>query len=157
MNKHDALKLMIRHLPGGIEVVAVRLGKAVSTLEKELRKAPGYKLCVDEAEEISCLCIEARSEHCYAYVNAVTNKAGGDFKPFEGISKAAEPLHTSVAGVVKEAADVLMTTTASMADNVLSDNELKAIERELTELLQQVQLVHHGIKAAHQAGKRNPQ
>lgn len=37
MNKLDILKLMIRHYPGGIEVVALRLGKAVSTL------AEGYR------------------------------------------------------------------------------------------------------------------
>lgn len=153
MNKLDILKLMIRHYPGGIEVVALRLGKSVSTLEKELRNAPGYKLGMHDADEISSLCIEAGSEHCHAYVNAVASRCGG-FVRLPAQSMPLKSLRSCLADVVKEASDVLTAGVTGLADDDISDNDEKLISRELAELLGKIQGVQRGISAAHLAGKR---
>lgn len=156
MNKLDTLKLMIRHYPGGIEVVALRLGKAVSTLEKELRNAPGYKLGMDDADEISGMCIEAGSEHCHTYVNVVATRSGG-FVRLPPQAMPLKALRVCLADIVKEASDVLTSGITSLADDDISDNDEKLISRELTELLGKIQEVQRGVSAAHQAGKRSPQ
>ena len=155
MNKLDILKLMTRHFPGGIEVVALRLGKSVSTLEKELRNAAGYKLAMFDADEISSLCIEAQSLHCHDYVNAVAGRAGRCVE-LPAFDIGQQGLRASLAGLVKEASDVLSTGIDSMKDEVLSDNEFKTVSRELAELMAQVQVVDRGVRAAHLAGKRVP-
>ena len=153
MNQLDILKMMVRHYPGGIEVVALRLNKAVSTLEKELRSAPGYKLGVLDAEEISCMCIEARSAHCHAYANAVASRCGG-FVELPAQVLPLKALRACLADLVKEASDVLMSGTLGLADDDISDNDEKQISRELMELLSRIQDVQAGVRAAHQAGQR---
>lgn len=153
MNKHDILKRMIRHFPGGIEVVALRLGKTVSTLEKELRQAPGYKLCMNDAEEISCMCIDAASEHCHDYVNAVALRGGVAIQLLPQAS-TLKSLRLCLSDVVKEASDVLTAGVVSLADDDVSDNDEKLISRELAELLAKIQEVQRGVTAAHEACKR---
>lgn len=153
MNKHDILRRMVRCYPGGIEVVALRLGKPVSTLEKELRQEPRYKLCINDAEEISCMCIDVGSEHCYDYVNALATR-GGIAVHLSPQPASLRSLRACLADIVKEASDVLTSGIASLADDDISDNDEKLIGRELAELLGKIQEVQRGVTAAHQAGKR---
>ena len=149
----DNLRLMVRHYPGGINSLAPRLNKAVSTLEKELRCAEGFKLGALDAEEISAMCIEANSPHCYDYANALAARCGGFIElPASGPSQ--KPLQAVFADLMKEASDVLTCGVAGMSDGAFSDNSMKRFAIELAELLAKAQEVNCGIKALHEAGKR---
>ena len=53
MDLLDSLRRAVRHYPGGTDAVAARLGKSPSTLEKELRGAPQYKMGAVDAAEIA--------------------------------------------------------------------------------------------------------
>jgi hypothetical protein len=63
-------------------------------------------------------------------------------------------LQTDLASVVKEAADVLTTGTASLADGVISDNDYRAISKELHELQEALQRAQCALDAAHKGGLR---
>ncbi|KQM79834.1 hypothetical protein ASE76_01110 [Xylophilus sp. Leaf220] len=64
---------MVRDYPGGVEAVALRLGKPWQTLDKELRAAPGYKLGIREACAIGQLCAEAGTPSAAAYATSVAS------------------------------------------------------------------------------------
>lgn len=151
MNTLDNLKLMIRHYPGGMEVVALRLGKAATTLEKELRGAEGFKLGQLDAEAISAMCIEADSPHCRMYATTIAGQAGAMLDL--PVREMGGNLQSKVADAVKEASDVLMSATAALADGVVSDNDLKDINRQIAEAMEVLQSVGVAAKASNRASK----
>lgn len=139
MNPVDAIRLMVKCYPGGVEALAVMCGKSGETLRKEIAEAHGYKLGVIDACTISEACIRVDSLHAHAYANSVAVNCGGFVQlPVRGPSGN---VHGSAAGLVKECADVTIAIAAAMQDGDISENDRKAIERELRELLEQVQTV----------------
>ena len=154
MNTLDILRLMVRSYPGGITSLAPRLNKAVSTLEKELRGAEGFKLGALDAEEISAMCIEAHCPHCYDYVNAIASRCGG-FVELPASEPSQKPLQAIFADLMKEASDVLTCGVTGKSEGSFSDNEMKRFTLEFAELLAKAQEASCGIKAAYEAGKRS--
>jgi hypothetical protein len=147
MSPIDAIRLMARHYPGGIDALAVLCGKSGETLRKEVATAHGYKLGVLDACTISEACIRARSEHCHAYVNAVASNSGGYVQLQPDQVKPTGNIHGDAAGLVKETADVVQAIAEAMKDGVVSENDRKAIEKELRDLLEQIQLVSRDVSA----------
>jgi hypothetical protein len=146
MNPIDAIRLMAKHYDGGIEALAVLCGKSGETLRKEIADAPTYKLGVADACIISEACIRAGSPHCHAYANAVAVNCGG-FVQLEVRDPGVGNLYGDAAGLVKETADVAQAVAEAMRDGSISTNDRKAIEKELRELLEQVQRVSADVQA----------
>jgi uncharacterized membrane protein YebE (DUF533 family) len=146
MNPIDAIRLMCKFYPGGVDALAVLCGKSGETLRKEIANASGYKLGVLDACTISEACIAIGSEHCHAYANAVAANCGGFVQLPVREMGAPHNIHGAAAGLVKETADVVGAIAAAMADNVISENERKTIEKELRELLEQIQRVSAGVQ-----------
>lgn len=153
MNNRDALALMVKHFPGGLEVVALRVGKPAETLRKEIGGNAGFKLGLDTAVLISDLCIDAKSEHCYAFVNSVSGPAGRfiELPVREMVEK--QDLRQDAAVMLKEGTDVLSELTVALADEQISDNELTRIEREVADAVESLQAVLRGAQARNKASK----
>ena len=152
MNSLDALRLMVRCYPGGIEAVALRVGKPAKTLEKELRNEQGHKLGVLVADEINALCNEVASKHCRAYVNAIAGDTGG-FVELPVRSMGRQDLRTHAADMLRECSESISALTEALRDEAISDNERRSIERELGELIEKVQEVQCGVRAVHEASR----
>lgn len=153
MNEQDALRLMSRHYPGGLAVLAVRLGKSEETLRKELAGDTKFKLGLRDALAISEMCIEAQSEHCYAFVNAIAGKAGNLIAlPVREMGTKQE-LRGEMAGLLKECSDAFGVLTDALSDDRISDNERRHVERELGELAGRLQAVHRGVRENNEASK----
>lgn len=141
MNPVDAIRLMVAHYPGGIATLAVLCGKAPETLRHEIGgKDARYKLGVADACVISEKCIEVNSPHCHAYANAVAANCGG-FVKLEVRDMQAGNIYGDAAGLVKECADVSQAIADAMRDGSVSENDRRAIEKELRDLLEQIQVV----------------
>jgi hypothetical protein len=159
MNSLDALRLMVDHFPGGRPVMAVRLGLELDAkgdsevLRKELSGSASHKLGVIRAHQISEICMDAKSPHCYAYVNAVCGSAGRmlDLPVREMTGK--QDLRNDAAGLMKEGTDVLLELNSALADEEISDNELARIEREAAEVFERAQALVRGARARNAAGK----
>lgn len=149
MNPVDAIRLMARNYPGGVEALAVLCGKAPETLRHEIGgKDARYKLGVLDACTISEACISAGSQHCLAYANAVASNCGGFVKlPVVEPPKGAADVHGSAAGLVKSCAEVSVSVAAAMRDGVISSNDRRDIERHLREVLEQIQQVEGAVEA----------
>jgi hypothetical protein len=152
MNPIDAVRLQAKHYPGGVDALAVLVGKSAETLRKELANANGYKLGVNDACTISEACIAARSEHCHAYANAVAVNCGG-FVQLAVRDPMAKSLMSATVGTVSAATDLLERVTAARADGEISDNERREVERAVTQTIAQLQQVSDQVRREHEASK----
>lgn len=153
MNDLDALRLMVKHFPGGLEVIALRIGKPAETLRKELAGAPGFKLGLSTAMLISELCIDANSEHCRAFVNVVAASSGGFVRL--PVMEMSEPacINKKVSETVREMSDVTAAALSANADDVISDNDLKHSLKEIGEAREALQKLEHALILKNAAGK----
>lgn len=141
MNPVDAIRLMARHYPGGIDALAVLCGKSPETLRHEIGgNDHRYKLGVTDACTISEACLAIGSPHARTFVNAINSNCGG-FVKLEVRDMASGDIHGAAAGLVKECSDVVSAVAEAMRDGSISANDKKSIERELRELLEQIQVV----------------
>lgn len=147
MNAIDAIRLMTKAYPGGVEALAVLCGKSGETLRKELAGAPGYKLGVADAETISEACIRAGSEHCHAFVNATAANCGGFIRLEVRDMAHAANIHGEAAALMKECAEVASSIAEGMSDGTMGPNDLKRTEKELRDLLEQIQRVQGAVQA----------
>jgi hypothetical protein len=147
MNAIDAIRLMVKHHPGGVDALAAQCGKSPETLRKEIADAAGYKLGVADACVISEACIRASSPHCHAYANAVAVNCGGFVQLEVREMTPAANIHSEAASLMKECADVATTIAEGMADGSLSPNDIKRTDKELAELLEQIQRVQAAVMA----------
>jgi hypothetical protein len=130
MNILDTVRRQVRNYPGGIDVVALRLGKSVSTLEKELRGAPGFKLGAEDAAEISAMCVEVRSEHAMAYATVLASRVNSMLlpMPLEADPSDSE-CYRAACEVSRQAATHLSEVLSALADGRVTDNELLVVDR----------------------------
>jgi hypothetical protein len=152
MNATDSLKLMVRNYPGGIDAMALRLGKSRNTLEKELRGDPSHKLGVEDACEISRLCHDAQSPHAKSYVNTVAAGCGG-FVELEVRDGMRHDVPGTLSAMIADASRALGVGIEAMRDGVLTDNEFKDMERALNDLTTDLQAIRVAARAANAAGK----
>lgn len=155
MNTADALKLIVKSAPGGIECVAIRIGKNPETLRKELsRSDPKFKMGDDTAQLISETAIDEGWPNCYAYVNAVALGAGRFIElPVRDIPAPKQDLRADMAQLLKECSDAVLALTTALSDDAISDNELRTIQREVGELLSKSQDVLRGASENNAAHK----
>lgn len=152
MNPVDAIRLMVRHHPGGWDAMGVLCGKSGETLRHAFSKDSRFVPSVIDCMTISQACIEAGTEHCRAFVNVVALESGG-FVALPVREPSLESLQVGLARVVKEASDILTVGTARLADGRVSENDAKAINKEITELLEQVQQLQQAVEAANQMNR----
>jgi hypothetical protein len=152
MNSLDALRKMVDHYPGGRPVMAARLGVTDEVLRKQLSGAATHKHGVIDALEISDMCIEAKSEHCYEFVNAVTGRCGG-FVRLPVVDMVRPNLQQSVSDAMREFSDVLTAALEGDADGVISDNDQDRILKELAEARAALNAVELATRRKNAAGK----
>jgi hypothetical protein len=153
MNPIDAVRLMAKHYPGGVDALAVLVGKSGETLRKELASAHGYKLGVNDACTISEACIAAKSDHCHAYANAVAVNCGGFVRLEVREQAPGKTLMSATVGSVSSSTDLLELVTTARADGLVSDNERKDIERAVTLSIEKLQHVLAEVQRENETGK----
>lgn len=130
MNILDTVRRQARSYPGGIEAVALRLCKSASTLEKELRGAPGFKLGAEDAAEISAMCVDVGSEHALAYATAVAACMNCMLVPMPAdVDTNGSECLRAAAETARQAAQHMSEVFAALADGRVTDNELVTVDR----------------------------
>ncbi len=152
MNSLDALRKMVDHYPGGRPVMAARLGVTDEVLRKQLSGAATHKHGVIDALQISDMCIEAGSEHCYEFVNAVAGRCGG-FVKLPVVDMARPTLQQCVIDAIREMSDVTTAALEGDADGVISDNDRDRIGKEIAEARAALNAVELATRRKHAAGK----
>lgn len=151
MHVLDAARLMARNYPGGAEAVAVRLGKSGSTLDKELRGAPGFKFCLRDADELGAMTFDVGGPHSLEVATALARRAGGTVLRLPTLPFADAVTAQSLAEMTREFADVVGACVAADSDNEVSHNELRNIHRQWAELVAAGQRLLQVMEAKHEA------
>lgn len=153
MNLLDSLRLAARNYPGGLEAVALRLGKSVSTLDKELRRAPQFKMGADDATEIAAMCMEVGSPHAADYPTRVAEAVGGTLLllPTALQNLPDELTAESLAKLMREFSDVVSSAAKADADGEISSNEMADVQKQWAELIASGQTFMRHLEAKHEA------
>lgn len=155
MNVLDSVRRAVRHYPGGVDAVAARLGKSPSTLEKELRAAPQYKLGAVDAAEIAAMCVEHGGGFGLEYPTRLAEAVGCTLLQLpEGGRLADQVTAKAVADLMREFADVVTSATAADADGEISRNEMLTIERQWAELVGAGQALLRVLETKHERTMR---
>lgn len=151
----DSIRRAVRHYPGGVDAVAPRLGKSPSTLEKELRAAPQYKLGAVDAAEIAVMCVEHGSGFGLEYPTRLAEAVGCTLLQLPDSGRAMDQVTAqAVADLMREFADVVTSATTADADGEISRNEMLAIERQWAELVGAGQALLRVLEAKHERTMR---
>ena len=129
MNLLDAARRTVRHYPGGLEAMALRLQKQPGTLERELRGAPGYKLGAVDAAELALQAAEQGGEHALAYPNALAQAMGALLVLLPAGAPVWGTTARDVALLMRECARVVESVADADADGRISARELAEVQR----------------------------
>lgn len=154
MNILDATRLQVRSYPGGLDAIAPRLNKAPSTLEKEMIGASGYKLGAQDAADISSFCAQLQTADALLYPTAVCALSHVILFPLPVLpSLPVSECMLAVARASNEAHELITEACAALADNKVSDNELKKVDRAIAELVASAQTMRRAFAELNHAGK----
>lgn len=131
MNEHDAVSRMVSKYPGGRAAIAARLGITEDVLRKRLSCQQGHKLGLAEARQIAEWCAEIKSEGYEALATVFAVDVGHMVRL--PVIDQAPCLMTSMARSITEGSHVLTEITHALADDQLSENDFRRIEREVGE------------------------
>ena len=146
----DSVRRSVRHYPGGLEAVAVRLGKSPSTLEKELRAAPQYKLGAVDAADIAAMCADAGTAHALEYPTRVAEAVGCTLLALSPQDQGADEVTAAaVAGLMRELAEVVTTVTTADRDDEISEREMRDIQAKWAALVSKGQVLLQMMEAKH--------
>lgn len=153
MDVLDSVRRAVRHYPGGVEAVAARLGKSPSTLEKELRAAPQYKLGAVDAAEIAAMCVEVGSANAADYPTRVAEAVGGTLLllPTSALAPRDELTAEGLAKLVREFSDVVSAAAQADADGEISQREIVNVRQQWAELVASGQQFMVHLETKHEA------
>lgn len=136
-NQHDALYLVARAYPGGIEALAQRMGKTANVLYNKLR--PGVHThypSFEEVSEIIELCATAGVQNATLPLYALCARHGLVAFAFpDPATLTEEDLTRSVCDAVKEMGDVTGAIGGALADGQFSFAEIEKIEQEIQQVM----------------------
>lgn len=152
MDLKDAAYHTVHDCSGGAEVLALRLGKGYKTLLKEVSPTGGEaaKFGLLDASKIMALTKDFRILHAMCLVH------GFLAVPLPHLENDDGPCAKSVAQLAGTFAELMSEVAEDLADNAVSDNEVRDIEEvcgrlmvHVQQLLQQVMAMNQVLKARH--------
>lgn len=154
MNLHDAARRLAKAYPGGIDAMAQRLGKNPATLRHELSGAPGYKLGAEDLEDMTLMAMGANQPNALVALATFNANCGQMSIPLpQALAGAGEDCMRQLADVAKEFSDMVQAVAMRAGDGDVTDNDLAAIDKELTELLASVHVLRESLGRTNQADK----
>lgn len=124
MELNDALRRMANNYPGGLRVLAERMRKPHSTLDKEIRGAAGFKLGLQDAQEAMEFCHDVGAPGALELLQLQAARVGQMLVLLPGVERGHMTLE-ALAKVMHECADLVGVVTKARADGKLCDNELR--------------------------------
>lgn len=134
MELNDALRRMARNYPGGLTVLAERMKKPHSTLDKEIRGAAGFKLGLQDAQEAMEFCHDVGAPGALELLQLQAARVGQMLVPLPGVVRAPMTLE-SLAKLMHECADLVGVVTKAKADGKICDNELRQCQAAWADLM----------------------
>ena len=152
MNRRSAALHLARRYPDW-DSLAAHMNKRPDTLRKELTGVEGYKWGVDDEELLISLCIAAKVADPLAPITAAAVNAGALLIPLAPVSAANGATFKCLADTAYEFGTFMATVSESVADNDVSANEVREVERHFGLLVSKGQACVSQLIAMHEAAK----
>lgn len=153
MNLHDAARELAKHYPGSYSAMAQRLGKHPDTLRREVNSAPGFKLGLDDAEDMTHFALEARQDNALILLAAFAANCGQMLMPLPAAGRGCDECMARLAALAREFSDLVGEVSADLSDGDVSDNELRRIEGKGGEVITALQSLLASVHSRNQAIK----
>lgn len=153
MNTQDAALQLARSMPGGVESLAVRLGKSAHTLRHELTGSGTAKLGLLDAESIGMFAQQVGHPNALAVVTSMAANLGAMVISLPSAATTCEDTFRGLADAAREFSDFVGSVAEASSDGVITANELRHIDRELTNLISRVQALRALMADKHEASK----
>ena len=141
----DALRMAVNQYPGGRTAIAARLNKSDEVLRKELAGTSSqHKLGLVDTQHI----VEMLGEQG---VDCSGFKVAVDAACVAPASLASMCLHMLSADGSQEAAHVVSEVARALADQHLSDNDRKRVDREIQDVIEKMTELRAAVNARHAA------
>lgn len=150
MNVRDAAYYLVRDYPGGAVALAPRLGKKANTLSQEVRPPEGSAAKFGLLDAVTAMAFSG--DHRVLY--AIAAELGYVAVPMPDLADEHGEGAERLAAVAREFADVLTAAAGALADGTVTDNELRSVERQWSELVAEGQRLLQQFVALNEAGKR---
>lgn len=137
MNITDALHRAVHSYPGGAESLAPRMRISASSLSHKVSPTyPGAHCSPDEMATI----MELTGDH--GPMQALAGRLGYMLMPLPAVGMPGDQFAQRLATSVQEFGEFVAEVAKDLADNQVSDNELRRIERELSEMMVAAQALY---------------
>lgn len=140
----DAAFNLVHAYPGGATSLAPRMGKRADALSHEVRGHASNKLGLVDAEAMTQLTGDPR------ILNTFAENCGFYLVPKPNAHKVTNVM-VGLALVTRELSEFVSVSTDAEADNKISANELRAVNRELADLIAAAQSIAALMAAKHAA------
>lgn len=148
MNLLDAAYNVVHDYPGGAQSLAPRMGKSPTTLAHEVSATGAAKLGLLDAAKITHLTGDLR------VLEAFAGNVGQMLVPLPFlVAVGSDDCMLALADTAKEFGELCREVAADLADGVISDNELKRIDKEMGLLIATVHALREALAARNQATK----
>lgn len=154
MDVKDAFRAVVRAMPGGVEGVALRLGKREQTLRNELAGDGSAKLGVADAEEITLMAMQVGNAKALVGLQQLALNCGQMLVALPVLPEGvADDCMERLAVSAREFGVLCTEVATDLADGVISDNELARVEKASGELVASVHALGVALAKRNQAGK----
>jgi hypothetical protein len=160
MNQHDALYVLARDYPGGVEALAQRMGKSANVLYNKLRPAiETHRITFEEATEIAELCHEAKVDHPERHFDAMEARLGRVAYRLPQVDCLTDgELNNVMLLVVSQIGEVASELHKAFAnDGRIDDQEMSDLEKHFVKLFAVSAEWHARVRARHQGDNMLPQ
>lgn len=150
MNVTDALWRAAHNYPhGGIDALAVRMGISVNSLAHKVKPSNLNAHC--SPEEMLQIC-EMTGDH--GAVHALACRLGYVLLPMPELADGVDATFTvGLASAVQEFGQFISEVSANLADGVVTENELRRINKEAAEMIAAAQKLVILAENMHEAAK----
>lgn len=154
-NAQDALYLIARRYPGGLESLALRLRTTPDVLRNKLRaKVTTHHTYLEDFSEVLECAEEAKVEDWNLPLQALCWRHRHVALPLPETGDAGdEALTTLICQTMKEYGDVADSIAQSLRDNRITDNEIESIEKQFTEAIAALMTLRERVRAKRATNK----
>lgn len=153
MSLLDSARRLLRRLPGGIESNASRFDVTPTTLRHQLAGTGGYRFSLENAELATQFALEQAVESPLEILNTFARNCGAMVIPLPGLYQTGATTMEDLADAAKEFAHFVGAVSGATADGVVTANELRDVDQELSQLIACAQRVRTHLASIHEAGK----
>jgi hypothetical protein len=159
INQHDALYVLARAYPGGVEALAQRMGRSPNVLYNKLRpQIETHRVTFEEATEIAELCFAANVPDAERHFDAAEARLGRVAYRLPQLDSLTDVELSNVmlqaVGGVGDIATALHDAFAN--DGKIDDDEMAELEKHFIKLSAVQAEWHARIRARHEADKTPP-